>query len=190
MCRERDTEGGEGGRCGRALDKLWGRLVAWAGRTGTLRWGWRGGCEREIGKGLSGCASWNMRGDCLGPLADAVGAGFREREGMDAGGCGGLGVGETRRGAVWTGEAILCELSAHCGDGAQGTHEFALAGKTPVDVHGTVLGREKLEAGREEVERSPFLYIRMPFPGHQDLDLSPAQSGRPLLLPFSLNSII
>lgn len=110
MCRGRDAKGGEGNGCGRALDKLWGRLVTWAGRTWTLGWGWRGGGEREVGKGLGGCASRDMRGYCLRPLADAVGSGFREGEGMDAGECGGLGVGETLRGAVWTGQVILCEL--------------------------------------------------------------------------------
>ena len=76
---------------------------------GTLGWELRGGSGSEIGKGLGGCACWNMRGDCLCPLADAVGPGIRKGQWVDTGGAGGLGVGETLRGAIWPRQVILCE---------------------------------------------------------------------------------
>lgn len=102
LCRERDTEGGKGSRCGRALDKLWGRRGTWAGRRGTLGRAWRGGRVGEIGKGQGGCAGWDVRGNCLCPLADKAGVGLGDGDGVNAE-RGGLGVGETLGGAVWAG---------------------------------------------------------------------------------------
>ena len=137
----RDAEGGEGRACGGALDKLGGRLGTRTGRGGPRRGEGRGRGEGQIRKGVCGCAGGDMGRDRACPLADAecTGLGEGERAGADRGG--GLGVGETLWGAVRAREGgqVILEggEEAHMKqEKEKDTHKLALAGETPVDVHG------------------------------------------------------